>query len=406
MPEEIFSSQVADGVDPKLEELLSPAATQRVAVIRTSDRMNFKRCRRRWAWQSHLRGNLGTRDTFGALWFGTGIHYALEDFHGHNVYGTPAKSFAAYAHATAAISHLQAMPPDLDDLLPLGENMMNYYSSYWLRNRSPLQTYVHNGVPQVEVNAIVEIDINLFPRWLRQYYDRILYSATFDRVIIDGDGLLWLVDYKTTKRMATLHFSGDPQISAYCWLGQHLYGQPIAGMIYQQHRKEIVVPPKLLVTGKLSVNKQQATSHSLYRTSLQQIYGESIDRWPAANVDFLNWLAGEEGPTADHFIRRDRVERNISTHQSTGTLILMEIEEMLDPTLPLYPNPTRDCAFMCPFLTACTSIDDGGDYQAELDMFFHPRPRSQESWRPYLPAQPQLLSPPLQHLLPPQLSPT
>src|SRR5690348_3014935 len=88
------------GQDPDLEELTGITQDARVAIIRTSDRSNFRRCRRRWNWQSHLRGNLTPIETASPLWFGSGFHYALEDFHGPRKFQHARDAFKAYVLAT------------------------------------------------------------------------------------------------------------------------------------------------------------------------------------------------------------------------------------------------------------------------------------------------------------------
>jgi hypothetical protein len=56
-----------------------------IIPIHASDRASFKRCKRYWNWNSPSRQNLAIRaDIYGVnipLWFGTGIHYALEQFY-------------------------------------------------------------------------------------------------------------------------------------------------------------------------------------------------------------------------------------------------------------------------------------------------------------------------------------
>ena len=54
---------------------------------------------------------------------------------------------------------------------------------------------------------------------------------------------------------------------------------------------------------------------------------------------------------------------------------------MLNPDLPLYPNPDRTCQFMCSFNSACVSLDDGSDWESELEMNFQQRERNYDSWR-------------------------
>lgn len=64
---------------------------------------------------------------------------------------------------------------------------------------------------------------------------------------------------------------------------------------------------------------------------------------------------------------------------------------MIDPDLELFPNPTRDCIWDCPFREACL-MEDRGHYQ-ELESWlaaeFEPRPRKEDGnidpWRKNIP---------------------
>lgn len=39
----------------------------------------------------------------------------------------------------------------------------------------------------------------------------------------------------------------------------------------------------------------------------------------------------------------------------------------------VYPNPSRDCSWRCPFVSVCPSMDDGSDWEGELAENFKPR---------------------------------
>jgi len=387
------------GVDPRIEELISLAIGdkgERIAIIRTSDRIQYRGCRRRWGWQSHLRGNLTPKESAGPLWFGSGIHFALEDFHSVNRYGHPAKAFEAYVQATKRNIRVLPLPADWDDLRLLGHDMMFYYGDYWLRNRPHLKTLQFRGQYQVEVNAHIEIPRHQLPDHVKENYDRVIYSITLDRVVEDDDNLLWIVEYKTAKRFEIRHLPTDPQVNAYCWAGQMLYGRPIAGVIYQQHFKGIVQPPRILADGTISLNKSQGTTHALYRAAVAKLCGPDSSRWPAKYIDMVNYLAMQESPVHDDFIRRDKVYRNEHTAQSEGQKILFELDEMLNPNTALYPNAHRFQCGWCPFMNACISIDDGGDWEFELKHFFQKRPTGEQTWRRWLPnpiALPELQAP-------------
>lgn len=375
------------GQDPSLEELTAPSdqvGRDRVAIIRSSDRMGFKRCRRRWGWQSHLRGNLTPIETASPLWYGSGFHYAMEDFHGERKWPTAVAAFEAYVKATYRQFQQtgKQLPYDWPELTQLGRGMVDYYTNTWLVARDPLKTFVVDGIPQVEVNALVDVPIK------SPFYDRVLYAVTLDRVIEDDDGWLWIVDYKTAKRIQTQFFQTDPQISAYMWIAQQLYDRPVRGFIYQQHRKDVPEIPRLLASGVFSTDRRQNTTHRHYRRSLIRQYG-SVERAPLANVDFLNWLNEQEDETRDRFVQRNRIYRNQYQIEAEGAKLMLELEDMLNLDLPLYPNPTRECGHMCSFNSACIGMDDGSDWMGELNSGFVQKTRDFDSWRKYLPEPPK-----------------
>ena len=348
-----------------------------IKVIRTSDRILFKRCRRRWAWQSHLRYNLGPVQKASPLWLGSGIHYALEDFHGYQQHKRPRDAFIAYCNATAAYNG-KSLPETVMDDIRLGVGMMDYYE-LWLQGRDPLATYVFQGKLQTEVNFKIKLP------WPEGKFgiDDVYYSGQIDRVVEDSNGQLWLMEYKTAKAMFMSHFLTDPQVGSYMWGAYCIYPKPIVGVIYQQHKKMVPKAPKILAKGTISTAEHQTTTHRHYRQALINIYGE-VSNAPAENVKYLNKLAMAETPDMDAFIRRDRVYRNFHSVAAEGAKIMMEVEEMLNPDLPLYPNPTRQCAMECPFGSACVSIDDGSDWEYELNLTMEPREKSYDSWRAFL----------------------
>jgi len=114
---------------------------------------------------------------------------------------------------------------------------------------------------------------------------------------------------------------------------------------------------------------------------------QKLEYAPEKNIAFLNKLALYEDDFKDPFIQIDRIHRNERTGQSEGTLIMLELEDMLNPNLPLYPNKTRFCEntwkpeLSCPFISPCVSLDDGGDWQHELEMTTVPREETYDAWR-------------------------
>lgn len=379
---------------------------QRAASIHTSDRIKFKRCRRAWNWTSPIRQHLSKKERVLPLWFGTGWHFILEDFHGENLYGDPVLAWRDYVRATLDYYGHEYMPQEFEESVPLGEGMVRNYQ-LWLQGRGEgYKTFVFNGIPQVEVNFKILIPIN--QEILRRAdFDICYYEGTLDRVVEDIYGNLWIVEYKSAAQIFQMHYLTDPQVTSYCWAAQMLYGRPIAGCIYMQWRKDVPNEPRILQSGHISVADNQKTTHRQYRAALMNLYGEVL-KAPKQNVDYLNRLAAEETPDADDFIRRDYLHRNQQSIQSEGVKILLETEEMLNPDLPLYPNPDRMCHF-CDTRQACINLDDGSDWESELQDNFEPADpnRGRDPWRSLLihPKQPRLMEAPLDrpYLLPPSV---
>ncbi len=358
---------------PLREETISPS-TVRLAdrenaldvlepsfIARTSDRILFKRCRRLWGWTSVNGQGRKMRTEADYFWFGTGMHYALEDFHGIQQYASPALAFKAYVVATQAANRCPATWRELE---LLGMGIMAYYSDLYLAkgNRDPLETYVVDGVPQVEVNARIDLGIRSSDG------RKLLYGFTLDRVAIDEFGQLWIVEYKSAKSFRVHHFDIDDQITAYCWCAWRLYGRPVAGVVYQQHKKSLPDMPKVLSTGKVSTDARQSTTAALYGELLSQMYG-SVAKAPNQNVILYNKFVAEETEEMDRFVRRDKVERSEQQLLSFEAKLLMELEDMVNPDLPLYPNPGKDCEWGCPLQAACVAMDRGDDWLSYLDAY-------------------------------------
>lgn len=376
---EFLSQTRTDEISHNSLSVVPDPANPRRAVIRTSDRISFKNCRRRWGWSSHLRHNLGPRQAISPLWFGTGIHFALEDFHGWNRFGHPRLAFEEYVKVFKNKAP-NKLPDDWEALLALGREMLDYYV-VWLqvRKNHVMKTYWHEGEPQVEVNFRFNI-----PWEAGRYgWDEVVYSGTIDRVCIDEHGFLWPVDYKTAASIQTLHYLTDPQVSAYMWAAPHLYDKPIGGFIYQQHRKATPNEGRILQNGHVSSAQNQATSHVMYRETLLRVY-KDLANCSDAQIALLNDLARRESEAHDDFIRQDKIHRNDHRGQAEGAKVLMEIEDMLNPDLLLYPNPVRECTSFCPFYSPCTSMDDGSDWEHELAMTTEPRQAEYDHWRKWL----------------------
>jgi len=351
-------------------------------ILRTSDRILFKKCRRLWGWMSHLKQSRSMREQADYFWFGTGMHYALEDYHGDNRYGRPDIAFQAYAIATLRAN---TAPHNHSELTPLGIAMMAYYVDTWLWNREPYKTFIWNGVPQCEVNGHVNTGLVTAENY------PIYYGFTIDRMVEDCYGQLWVMEYKSAKTFKSAHLDVDDQVTAYVWCAQEHYKRKVSGCIYQQHKKQAPQAPRILKNGELSVCKTQNTTGALYRAAANAIYGD-LQKAPPDVMKCYETLISVEDYDGDKFISRQSISRNEYQIASFEQKLQMEIEDICNSDLPLYPNPTAMCEYMCPLMSACVAMDSNGDYQSELDDLtvaaangLTQREKEQSKWRNLLP---------------------
>jgi hypothetical protein len=327
-----------------------------------SDRTLFKRCRRKWDWTSKLRQNLEPIDTISQhLFFGSGIHFALEDYHGWNRFGNPVAAFQAYYDCFDRETELNI---DCENLAALAPGILTYYIEEWMPLRKQFHTFWYNGIPQVEVRVILELkDLS------KELGLPVYYSMVFDRVVEDDEGRLWIEDYKTVTSFDISKLETDPQISTYSWGAELYYKRPVEGMLWLQLKKKLVEDPRMLKNGTISYDKSQSTNYYRYLELLKMSYG-NVESAPDKNVECLNELLMEESDLGDKYIRYDLVRRNAYERKKEYGLIKMEILDMMDKNVRIYPNQTKDCKNDCKFRNACMAMSDGSDYQYILDNNF------------------------------------
>jgi hypothetical protein len=355
--------------------------------IHTSDRQTYKRCRRKYDWGSTLRSNLvRVGPEHKALFIGTGFHFALEDYWGYRRFEHPALAFATYYDAQKA----DDLPDDADEALELATGMLSYYVEDWLVEHSEeYETLWIDGVPQVEVEVAIDITGLLWDAtkhidqpWLTQALAgrEVHYIMTFDRVVIDQHERIWGLDYKTAAAFDELNLQTNPQAGAYDW-GMDLFYTPVGykpeGIIWQQHKKAVPKPPEALKSGQLSQDVRQSTTYRLYKRALIERFGAV----PLRYNSFLALLGEQQDYWGDRYIRRDNLRRNQVQREVEQSKIVAEVLEMLNPGLPLYPNPTTDCKWDCTFKAPCLAKDDGSDYEYILNSEYEQWAGYKDEWR-------------------------
>jgi hypothetical protein len=380
------------------------------------------------------------------FWFGSAIHFAMEDYFGYNKFGDLTRAFQAYYAAFKPSER----PNGADGHYYLGMGMLDYFKTWypkhneaygfetvWLdENKQEVAPGTPGAKPLIESSFILDLDVKV---WTRQdtgaivdpaqdtilpFYGEdgeiayhyicpkaanvgrniwdgepvsvvviqvpVCYHGTLDRVVRDKAGRWWIMDWKTAKSADTNKLDTDDQISAYMWAAEQWFGHPFHGFIYVQLTKDLAKPPKRLANGTMSVDKKQKTTYALAKEMIIKDYGE-VKKAPAKVIDFLNMIAAQESPEGDRYIRWDLVTRTKAQKESTYRNILAEVRLMIQPDLYLFPNPTRDCIWDCDFRDTCLRMDNGDERQAMLDLWvaYEERPREEDgnidTWRKDIP---------------------
>lgn len=348
-----------------------------VFAIHTSDRIGFKRCRRKWMFSSPLRRNLAQQSgVMTPLWFGTGYHFALEDYHGFQLWPTPQDAFEAYVNACAE----DEKPVDAEEHFMLACDMLDHYVD-WCEAFHNLRTYapVINGIARLGC----EVNFQIALPQLKQFGWDVEYQGTIDSIFVDPHtGHLWLGEYKTASAFDTVKLETDDQVSAYLWaMNLCLPDETVDGVVYRQFRKKAPVEPLILQSGLLSVNKSQKTSYFKYRRALEKQYPRvPVAKLPEEYQKMLTHLSSGTTFDGDEFISQRLVRRSKNALQAQQMKILVDSYEMLNAPA-ITTNPTRDCAWDCPFREVCLAMDEDADWEGILSLGYGPKKEVTELWQ-------------------------
>lgn len=212
-----------------------------IIPIHASDRGTYKRCRRRWDWSSPARRNLVPKVALNGvimpLWFGTGIHYAMEKFYNPGLNQDPEVVFQTWFDLqwkggivsaddldnmglTDREPVLQAngyyLVKGLDDLLPvpnpttfqdhleIGLGMMRYYKRYAEQHDNFRVLMVEHGfsIPVLDNTGapMYEVDTREMPEGYNDYIEKQLDIGVPENIY----GPLWRMGFNDETRNYTI----------------------------------------------------------------------------------------------------------------------------------------------------------------------------------------------------------
>lgn len=396
-----------------------------IIPIHASDIASFKGCRRRWDWSSPARNNLRRKVTiFGLdpnLFFGTGIHYALEHYYNPTLRRDPVEAFLWWFELQwngGIVSEYQldltydlnpvkteivpsALTPEgqwddagepeevyrvkgLRDLLPspdhdewmgyrdLGEGMMTFYKDYAVREddfvtvAAEAKFSIPLGFEAIDIREESHNYGQKLEVHLRGKRDGIIYFPSRDSFS--------LIEAKTAARVDEDYFlklENDPQATTYCVATiaeaniHDLPWKKIDGVLFNVMKKNYPKPPTITTRGIPSLDREkEGTTATLFMECIKD--SEFLQMWYEDNEKATSYYEYLLAKGDELFIQRKWARRN--RHEIAAGLdeIIMVAQDMLDDP-KIYKTPTgfNSCT-RCQFRAPCLAKDDGSEWQGML----------------------------------------
>lgn len=299
-------------------------------VVRSGERMDYKRCQKKWYW-AWRRGLVPKAKTFGALDLGAWMHVALAAWYapGQKRNGSLNEHFRRAALA-AIVEAQNAGAPDYivekaEELHALGELMAEAYEQHYGTD---------DGVHVLQAEIPLEFT----------FKDGVVHKLKPDLVYMDSFGHVWLMEHKTAKSIQTGHLVIDDQARPYGAmaelvlrkLGLIKHDQQFRGIMYNFLRKALTDQRPQNAEGKY-LNKDGAVSKS---------------------------------QPPPYFVRKPITMTN-KARQRTLIRLHNETQDISVKTLALrhkelspkhlQKTPHKSCERFCQFFTMCVAEEEGSD---------------------------------------------
>lgn len=333
-------------------------AENKLPLIRSGERKDFKRCVKRWYW-SWRRGLVSKEIKFGALDLGTWVHAALAEWYGsgYKRNGLLSDHFFSYAQA-ATIEANNAGAPDhildtAEELLGLGEAMVTAYQDYWENDPGlnvigaeiPLEFTIPDSSGKVIAKHRLKPDL--------------VYSSREDPRDI------WLLETKTAGQIRTEHLVIDDQARPYGamaeralrQLGLMKKGQKFRGIMYNYLRKGLP-------------DMRECNSKGQYLNKNGTV---SKRQPPPLFVRKPIFLSNRAKAITLRRIQQETVDITLVT-------LKLRVGNIKPQNLPKTPDVS--CPRQCPFFAMCVAEEEGTNIRdMERTMFYRRNPYEYEEDR-------------------------
>lgn len=315
--------------------------TNKVPLLRNSERHDFKRCLLRWHWRYN--DQLVPLDfSTGPLLFGSLGHLALADWYipGLQRGAEPAETWDRITQELWDTVKVEARYLDdeiegtWEDARRLGHDMLEHYRKHYGTDDHWEVLWVEDQFHQVIPHPF---DLRTKAKQKRPIVE---YVGTIDLIVRNHvTGLVEYVDHKFMKTIETDHLYIDDQNGGYLAIGTH------------ELRKRGLIGPKEAVRVLVYNFLRKAKPDDRPKDEL----GRSLNK---------DGSVSKKQPAK--FFHRERIERTAAERNVQVQRIADEayvIQKVKAGKLPITKNPTRDCRWDCSFFDLCQVHESGGDVE-------------------------------------------
>lgn len=363
---------------PSRPPMRRPQLANPVVRIRTSERRSFKRCPQQWWWA--YREGLESKRQKDALWFGTGIHYALALY-----YGKPGLKRGPHPAET--------WKKWCSDEYRVLSASSDFYEQEYVDARAlgiaMLEGYVLEYAGQEEWLSMVAVETPFQIMMVRADGTEFEYDGTFDGVYRDlRTGRLWLLEHKTAKQISDRHLSLDDQAGSYLAVATEILrdkgvlgpSEVLEGILYNFLRKQLPDTRPRDERG-FAHNKPQkphyvdalTTAGLGAQLTTKTALSAMAEMAEAAGLTVLGEVSAQQGkPNFERFpIWRAPKSRIVMTQRIVDEEAAMM--QFRTGALHVYKTPTRDCSWDCDFFEMCELQEQGDDWEEMKEISFRVR---------------------------------
>jgi len=339
--------------------------------VSITDRIEFKRCPRRWKYSSLTNMGLESNTPSAKYLLGTIIHKCLEFYYKekatfecidglyHSLWKDALKVFMESPFGKGART-------DAVNQIPLGESMLEEYIKFASHDRwRVIATEFEFEYPLIMLGG----SPILFRSWAYDYGFNPTLVGKIDLIVYDEAVRQYMiVDHKTSScKIDSASLEWDDQLSIYLWCMNRMRKINFLGC-YNQLRKKIPIVPKILKNGNLSKDKSIDTTHNIYLNAIKENKLNEEDY-----EDILKILSTKENTFQQrHFMSLKLNQKPIIELQLKRELAIMFAVWKQGF---FYSSPdTMNCGWSCDFKALCRSENMSASLNTNLvEEYYHRR---------------------------------